>query len=438
MILGNRRRRQARRDQTDDDGSISVFGLFVFVGTAMIGAIALDFTHFQSSRTHLQVTADLAAHAALYSSEYALDEAAPKAAALAAVEASMPAAQYGATVEPDDIEFGSYDFDTGVFTADGSFQAVRVTASQTQAGGNPVPGFLFRLIGRSEWDVSAQAIFATWQPSCFREGFVAEGVVDIQSNNGFKAGFCIHSNEYVSINQNNTFEPGTVVSMPNEADIDLPNSGFEKNEGLQAALRSSPARIRILAQLENIIDAIAAGNMNWLPDYIISPTVITLTNVDKLNPSMLTPGRVHRIQCKKATMTLEAFTYSNVVMIMECPVKAENGVALEDAQLVILSSAIKSLSSPQGFRLGRDDACADGGGAQIFTLGGINIAASMEIYGSQIIAAGDVEFTANADGVEGASIIAGGEISGTSNMQMGFCGTVDDNTLQVDYYRMVQ
>ena len=431
-------RYRARKSVEAEEGGITVFGLLIFVSTAIIGALALDVTHFYSSRTHLQVTADLAAHAALYSSEYATDEATPKALALAAVEASMPASSYGVTVDPDDIEFGTYDFGNETFVADGTFNAVRVTASQTQACNNPVPGFLFRLLGRDQWDVAAEAIFATYQPSCFREGFVAEGVVDIQSNNGFVAGFCIHSNTYVSMNQNNFFEPGTIVSMPNENDIDLPSSGFEKNEGLQAALRSSPARIRILNQLDVIIAAIAAGNWDWLPDYVTNNAVITLTNVDKLDPSMLTAGRVHRIQCKKATLTMEAFTYSNVVMIVECPIKAQNGVALEDAQLVILSTDSKSLSSPQGFRLGIDDGCAEGGGAQIYTLGGINVAASMEIYGSQIIAKGDVEFTANADGVEGASIIAGGEISGTSNMQMGFCGTVDPNTLQVDYYRMVR
>jgi hypothetical protein len=42
--------------------------------------------------------------------------------------------------------------------------------------------------------------------------------------------------------------------------------------------------------------------------------------------------------------------------------------------------------------------------------------------GEITIAKGDVSFAANANGIEGASIIAGGQISGTSNMTMGFCG----------------
>ena len=421
-----------------EEGGITILGLFTFASAAMIGAVALDVTHFYSTRTHLQVTADLAAHAALYSAEYATDEAEPKALALAAVEASMPAAAYGTTIAADDIEFGSYDFDTQTFTPDGSFAAVRVTASQTTAGGNPVPGFLFRMIGRDEWDIAATATFATFQPSCFREGFIAEGIVDIQSNNGFKAGFCIHSNTHVSLNQNNFFEPGTVVSMPDESDVDLPSSGFEKNEGLQAALRSAPARIRILRQLDDIIAAIMAGNWDWLPSYITSNTPITLTDVDHLDPSMLTEGRVHILQCKKARMTMDNAVYRNAVVISPCPVTAQNDTALENFQLIILSTDTKSFTSSQGFRLGIDDDCADTGGAQVYTMGGFEVASKMEIYGSQIIAMKNVEFTANADGVEGASIISGGEISGTSNMQMGFCGGNDQNTIELDYYRMVQ
>ena len=54
----------------------------------------------------------------------------------------------------------------------------------------------------------------TYRPGCLREGFVADKMVDIQSNNGFESGFCIHSNVGISINQNNTFEAGTIVSMP--------------------------------------------------------------------------------------------------------------------------------------------------------------------------------------------------------------------------------
>ena len=62
--------------------------------------------------------------------------------------------------------------------------------------------------------------------------------------------------------------------------------------------------------------------------------------------------------------------------------------------------------------------------------------ADLQIFGSQLLAKGDITFAANANGVQGASLIAGGEISGTSNMNMGLCGTGMEDNIEVNYYRM--
>ena len=124
-----------------------------------------------------------------------------------------------------------------------------------EARDNASRNFLLRLVGRDTFDVRVESVYSTYYPGCFTEGFVAEGVVDVQSNNNFSNGFCIHSNEYVSMNQNNYFEPGTVVSMPNIDDLDIPRSGFEKNDGLQTALRNGKYRLRLLNQLPDIIDS---------------------------------------------------------------------------------------------------------------------------------------------------------------------------------------
>ena len=74
-----------------------------------------------------------------------------------------------------------------------------------------------------------------------------------------------------------------------------------------------------------------------------------------------------------------------------------------------------------GFQIGRDDSCADGGGAQLILKGDMKTAASMQLYGGQIISAGDVKFAAQGNGFAGASVIAGGEIDGTSLSVMGLC-----------------
>ena len=64
------------------------------------------------------------------------------------------------------------------------------------------------------------------------------------------------------------------------------------------------------------------------------------------------------------------------------------------------------------------------------------MAADLRVYGGQIIALGDITFSANANGIQGASLISGQEISGTSNMDMGFCGTGMEGNYEAPYFRL--
>ena len=57
-------------------------------------------------------------------------------------------------------------------------------------------------------------------------------------------------------------------------------------------------------------------------------------------------------------------------------------------------------------------------------------------FGGQILALGDILFTANADGIEGASFVAGGNVEGTSNMTMGFCGNGMEDNFEAEYFRL--
>ncbi|WP_018302677.1 Tad domain-containing protein [Wenxinia marina] len=415
---------------------MTIFGMFLFVTTCVIGGMALDVTHLYAARTQLQVAADLAGHAAIYTRESRSENTA-RLTAIEAVRYGMPEESFGDVLDTPEIVFGVYE--NGAFSPlANSRSAVMVTTHRSDASNNPVDSFLYRMIGKDDWDVVTRAVYATYRPACFREGIAADGVVDLQSNNGFYAGFCVHSNEYVSLNQNNFFEPGTVVSMPNEEDIDLPNSGFEKNEGLQAALRSGAYRLRLINQLPQIIENLRTRGTEWTPDYISSALVRSITNVRKVAPADLTPGTTHFIACNGSNLTLDAGTYQSVVIVTPCDVKFSNGVILEDAVVATTSINDKSMSAPNGLQIGRNDDCADGGGAQLLTLGGIDVASSLTAYNGQLVAAGDVHYAANADGIRGISIVAGGEVHGTSNMRMGFCGDGMENNFEVDYFRLVQ
>ena len=422
----------ARHRNSDDDGGIYIFGLYIFVAIATISGIAIDVSHLNAERTRLQNATDLAAHAALFnrSTNSSSDSIA---AALEVVERVMPARVYGTILTASDFHFGTYDYESDSFTRDAHSSAgVLVTASRETASNNAVRSFLLQFAGISEFDMSTQSVFTAYSPGCMREGFVAEGVVRVRSNNDFTDGFCIHSNTHVTLSQNNYFEAGTVVSMPNTDDLDIPSSGFSKNQGLQEALRSDHQQIRILT----MIDEIAAGLLDYgsvhMPEYIDDRRVYYHYG-KKFDPSDFEPGTINYLDCSSAT--LNGGTYTNVVIYSECEVKFGNGVIFDNAIVFSESTSAKAFNSPSGLQIGRDDRCSPGGGAQLITYGGLDFAAKLSVYGGQLIAEGDIVFAAQAEG-QGASFIAGGEIDGKTHIDMGYCGTGMENNFEGNYLRL--
>lgn len=435
----------ARQFGKSEGGALTAFGLFLFVSVATIGAIAVDVSNLMAARTQLQVAADAAAHAALYYRElHDADEAKQK--AIDVVNSGMPDTRYGEVLSLADIRFGTWDYDNDVFIVDDtSSAAVMVKTSRISDKDNSIASILAQFVGRSDWDVSAPAVFATFRPMCFTEGFVAGGIVDIQSNNGFSNGFCIHSNTYVSLNSGNTFEAGTVVSMPNVSDIDLPRSGYETNDGLRAALRSGVYRLRIIKRIDDLLEGLLlATNPDYIRSYILGSAVIALPsgNNAKLDETDFTKNRIHTLHCtgsRKLTITSGANPISDIILVTDCEIKFGANTVLENVVITTTHTGAKSMNSASGFQVGRDDDCAEGGDAQLVTKGSMSfLGAGLKMFNAQLLAEHDVTFTANADGIKGASVVAGGEISGTSNGQMAYCGTGMENNFEVDYFRLAR
>ena len=73
---------------------------------------------------------------------------------------------------------------------------------------------------------------------------------------------------------------------------------------------------------------------------------------------------------------------------------------------------------------------------QLILYGGFSAASGLQIYTSQILAHGDVSFTAQANGVRGASIISKGEIDGTSLTDMSACPNTGDYAFFLPEYKL--
>lgn len=427
-----------RRFVGDESGTATLMALFFVLISAVLGGLAIDFNKAMARRTHLQVTVDAVAHAALYTRERNSKEAAvAKALEIAAI--NLPYERNGNALMASDIEFGVWDASKREFTPDpNSKSAVRVHAYRVLERENPVKNILLHMVGFDTFDISRAAVYVTYQPTCFREGFVAELAVDVQSNNAFQNGFCIHSNDHVKVSTNNYFGEDTIVSMPNTDHLQLPRSGFDTNTGLEEALRDNGYHLRILNRLDQLISDISQNSPDTRPDYI-STNSIEYLDGKSVDGSQFLPGRAYVVTCSAGSSLFikDGGVIRDTTVATNCQVKFGQGVTLENTVLATTNTNSKSISSPSSLQIGRNDNCAPGGGSQVLTLGGVDIAADMRMYGGQIIAKGDVAFAANADGIAGASIIAGGTISGTSNMTMGFCGDGMEGSFRAEYFRLV-
>ncbi|MFY0632922.1 MAG: hypothetical protein JXQ91_03870 [Vannielia sp.] len=427
----------ARAFAAAEEGAISALGIFVFLVSCVVYGVAVDVARVRSAQSQLQLAADTAAHAALYYREtHNAEEAREK--ALAVANYGMPRSIYGNTLVPEDIVFGSWSYESETFLPDpDSRESVMVTTRRLKENGTSLATTLFGFVGIDSFDVVSRTVFTTYRPTCFREGFVAEDVVDIQSNNNYYAGFCIHANGHVELNSNNVFEAGTIVSMPNIDDLVLPQSGFSTNDGLKEALRVGSYRIRVINRLPATIQGLYDADDAYLPDYITSPVAVGLSG-SKLDESDFTPGRLHLLSgSSNCKVTLSpSVPLREVVFVTNCEIKFSQGTALQDVVIATTNTGAKSMNAPSTLQVGKDDICAEGGGAQLLSLGGMSFASDLRMYGGQLVALGDIIFAANAEGIEGASMISGRRIDGTSNMNMGFCVTGMEDNFEASYFRL--
>jgi Flp pilus assembly protein TadG len=433
----------------DTEGAMGVWGLILFLTICTIVGLSMDVSNAFKVRSEMQVAADAAAHAALVSRVRDGKEMAIQNAVTVANNNLSTSPGSTDAIKASDIVFGKWNEDTKVFTPDAnSTSAVMVMARRNKSRANGVDTFLLSSVGLTSWDVSTNAVMETYRPGCLREGFVAEKQIDIQSNNGFERGFCMHSNASISINQNNTFEAGTIVSLPNFNDLDVTASGFKKNNGLLEALRESFYKLRVIKRIDDIINGLKTGDLVTLRQltagdpgsamsYLTTGTPIAVNTCD-LTKDNLTEGRIHIVYCSGTLKPTGNF--KKVAIVTDAPIQFASGTVFEDAVIATTSTDAMSFKGPSGqnnkITFGKDDDCGAGGGVQMVTRGGAKFAAGLNMYGSQILAIGAINFAANADGVEGVSLVSGDTVSGTSNMRMGYCGIGMEANFEVDYYRL--
>ena len=154
----------------EEHGALTALGMFIFLSMVVIGGLALDVANAMMARTQMQVAADAAAHAALYTRELK-SAAEAKSVALALAEVNMPNAKFGSVLTAEDIKFGYWDEDAEAIQLDSSAtDAVFVDISRLEEKSNAVGTYFLKMAGFDSWDIRRGAVFETYLPTCFREG----------------------------------------------------------------------------------------------------------------------------------------------------------------------------------------------------------------------------------------------------------------------------
>ncbi len=128
--------------------------MVVLLGCA---ALTIDVGYLYNVRTELQTAADAAALAGV---SQLPDEAATR--TVAQHFASLNHSGQGIVLAPGDVALGNWDTAQAAFTAGGiPVNAVRVVVRRSEANGNPVELFFARVFGRSQTNLSAEAVALT-------------------------------------------------------------------------------------------------------------------------------------------------------------------------------------------------------------------------------------------------------------------------------------
>ncbi|MGI1661589.1 TadE/TadG family type IV pilus assembly protein [Palleronia sp. KMU-117] len=465
-MLLNPTSRAAARFAHDEDGAGTVFGLFLFMVFVILGGVALDSSNAWRNSTHLNASADSAAHAGAVALANGGDLDDVRAMAQAAAVTNMPQQRYGTVVgnAVNNIQLMHFDTATRELSSTGTLNAVVVDLGQTATNANAVRTYFLRLMGVNSWDVTGRSI-AVYDASAEcnnTDGIYAEDEVSLSSQNSVGSGFCVHSQHAVWLPQQNSFGPGSMVSMPNLADC--------KSKCTQSANPGiNPMAINMILPdfrdyIENTYDAFNASSsalksawfsqkgltgINWtlnikpLKDAGVVPknksldigSVVTMT-WDQFHAMPALPrGLVYNIDCpnngnsSKTRLTFNATTgvMDDSALLTDCSIRFDDG-AMVLGSLVVTIREQSTATVTSGSKVTVADPtkqCNNADRTTVMALGKVSAPAEFVMSNVTLVSDDDVDIaSATSSGVvsRGLSIYATGKVSLSSQHTLEVCG----------------
>lgn len=387
-----------RRNWSDESGTGSVMGLFLFFVMLLLGSVAIDYSNGVRTKAQLQVVADSAALAA--ASQLSKG---PEAVRKAAMD---HAAKFGPNlVTEEDVVVGTWK--DGQFTSFGQedVNAVAIHAQRAGKNANPVPTKLLFLVGIDRMDVSAPSIVARMRgrTACSGGGYFAQGRVVANSSNDYKEGFCLHGEHSVNLHNVNLFEPGTIVSSPDVNNI----IGHRNNHGLTEAKRSATHSFARSQELRDYLDLIRAEGVysEALPPYIVSGPI----RLNRITPSdTLQRGMLYFVN---GDVTLRGDRlFREVAIIATGDISVQSNAELRD----VILAANGSISVQSNVRIGgsETDYCLrDIYSSYLLALGNMSFGSNNQLRGIFMASQGNISLNSNNAATEGVYAEALGDIT---------------------------
>ncbi len=397
----------------DDAGNASLTGLYLIFLLAVVGGLSLDHAQGQSARAEAQVVADAAARAGAIRLRDGED---------AALDMITEVAGYhrAGLLNMDDITLLSHTED-GFQTAsavDGvTPNAVSVVTRRDKANNNPVNTILMHLSGVDTLNVAGRAIAGFGGPgrflNCSGGGFFAEGRAIGNSSNNYTDGFCLHGEQGVQIHNQNRFETGTVVSMPDLGDFQR----HTNNPGADEALREMGYDITLPGQIPDMIAALRSGS----PQDMDLPEFVTFGPIyrDRIrqNESLLrdtlfvVDGDVHLRGGRH---------FENIAIVAAGDITVDANVVLDN---VILATEGR-LELNSNVRIGgtEEEYCSrEKYGGYLLAVEGVRFNSNNELRGVLVVSGGDIRFNSNNRATSGIYAEAAGDIHYNSRQQLRGC-----------------
>ncbi len=409
----------------DESGAATMWMIFWAIIFMLLGGVAVDSAKGYRMKHMLQAAADSAAHAAIIDLSAGGD---PKATAKSYAKKHFDEDKMGVVLEDSDIEVGYWDQDSRTFSLSGpEDNSVRVTLRRADVNSNPEPTTFLRLIGLRNWDISARAVslrFIGVKRECMRRGLVARGIVNLQSNNHFE-NICVAGMKGLSVNNGNDWEDNVLIAIPSSDMLVTPSADLDvHNPGLSDSIAYADFDPTVVDTVESTVrEKMASAELH---------------DAKNFNFGSMVPGGSYYLKCQgKGTVTIPTGTIDSVSLVTDCGIKFSKGATVTNSFIGTTgenaSGAGAAVSAPSDVTLGLDDQCAEGGGTQVYVVGDFKAAASFAMYGSQIVSSGNVTVSANEQGLDGVSIVAGGDIDVSSNNAFGSCDGSDFNVPGWDY-----